>query len=345
MRAQASSCRGPWAIVALLLLAGVPAAAIEPTPAAIIRRHAIPSESPTPPPPPPTPTPIPCDCDGNYVVSIAELVRGVRLLLSGESADLCGGLDNDRDDVLTVSELIVAVRHALYGCAALAIPDAVFDCNVFVGERDPFTAAVVGEEVDGTLHIAIDYDVASSIDATGHVRTDGTLHLEGNSRSPGRAHHFTGTGELRVSDDVYVLEAALTKATEDDPTGIRLVRAMHGTSPTLGGRYDVTLSNDAGSTTLPLTLHVPPSGFSQCDGGASVAEPAPRLRSGPCLLSRFGGFRFTTALLPAAEPTTIVLFGLFETNGDAATGSGSGTWAAVESGETLGTWTAVRRTD
>jgi hypothetical protein len=343
MRAQAWPCRKPRTIVALVLCAMPPAtaAAIAPTPAAIIRRHAIPSETPTPLPPPPTPTPIPCDCDGNNVVSIAELVQGVRLVLSGESADACGGLDNDRDDVLTVSELIVGVRHALYGCATLAVPDAVFDCNVFVGPRDPYTPAVVRQDIDGTLHITIDYDVAGSIDATGHARTDGTLHLEGNSRSLGRVHHFTGTGELQVFDDVYFLQAALT-GDSDDPTGIRLSRGMHGTPPTWSGRYDVTLSSDAGDTTLPLTLHAPPNGFSQCDGDAPIGS-APQLRSGPCLVTQYGGFRFTTALLPAAQPTAIVLFGLFDPNDD--TSMGHGTWGAVESGATLGTWTAVRHTE
>jgi len=286
MRAQAWPCRNPRTIVALLLwtVAPVTAAAIEPTAAAIIRRHAIPSESPTPIPPPPTPTPIPCDCDGNNVVSIAELVRGVSLVLSGESADACGGLDNDRDGLLTVGELIVGVRHALYGCATLAVPDAVFDCNVFVGPRDPFTAAVVRQAIDGTLHITADFDVARSIDATGFARADGTLHLQGTSRDPDRVHHFTGMGELQVIDDVYVLQAALT-GDPDDPTGIRLVREMHGTPTTWSGRYDVTLSSDRGDTTLPLTLHVPPSGFSQCDGGSAPTDAAPQLRSGPCLVS------------------------------------------------------------
>jgi hypothetical protein len=326
-----------------LLCAATPvtAGAIEPTPAAIIRRHAIPSESPTPPPPPPTPTPIPCDCDGNNIVSIAELVQGVRLVLSGESADACGGLDNDRDGVLTVGELIVGVRHALYGCAALAVPDAVFDCNVFVGPRDPFTPAVVRQAIDGTLHVSLDFDLARSIDATGYARADGTLHLQGTSRDSDRAHHFTGRGEFQVIDDVYVLQAALT-GDPDDPRGIRLVREMHGTSTTWSGRYDVTLSTDSGDTTLPLTLQVPPSGFSQCDGGSAPTDAAPQLRSGPCLVSKSGGFRFTTALLPAAEPAPIVLFGLLE--GDAHI-TGHGTWGAVDSGETLGTWSAARHTD
>src|SRR5262245_17642980 len=121
-------------------------AQVEATPAAMIQRHGIPSGTPTPPPPPPTPTPIPCDCDGNHVVSIAELIQAVRLLLSGDSADACGGLDGNRDDVLTVDELVVGVRHALYGCMALAMPDAVFDANVFFPDRDPFAPAIVRQD-------------------------------------------------------------------------------------------------------------------------------------------------------------------------------------------------------
>ncbi len=273
-------------------------------------------------------------------MSIAELVRGVRLVLSGASAEACGGLDNERNGALSGDELIVGVRHALYGCGVLAVPDGVFDANVFTLFSDPFTPAVVRQDIDGTLRLTIDYDVARSIEATGHVAPDGAVWLEGSSVDTDRVQPLTGSGDLRFDDDVYVLEARLSGPT-DGPTGMRLARPMHGTPATWGGHYLVTLSSDAGDSTLPLTLNVPPSGFGECDGGAVAGGPRPRFRSGPCLISRFGGFRFSTALLP--ESDEIVLFGQLDTRGDQVTGLG--TWGVVATGETLGTWTAVQFQD
>jgi hypothetical protein len=82
---------------------------------------------------------------------------------------------------------------------------------------------------------------------------------------------------------------------------------------------------------------VPPSGFAECESPAGHDDAEARLRSGPCLISPNGGFRFPTALVQ--ETTEIVLFGLLEATEDTITGHG--TWGSRLSGQTLGTWTAV----
>ncbi len=57
----------------------------------------------------------PGDCDGDRKVSIAELVRGVRLAL-GVADEACTAFDRDGDGDVAVNELITAVRAALDGC-------------------------------------------------------------------------------------------------------------------------------------------------------------------------------------------------------------------------------------
>jgi hypothetical protein len=69
----------------------------------------------------PAPTPTPngaCagDCDGDGAVAIDELVRGVRTALGNLPVDGCSSIDADRNQVVSVSELVAAVNNALLGC-------------------------------------------------------------------------------------------------------------------------------------------------------------------------------------------------------------------------------------
>jgi subtilisin-like proprotein convertase family protein len=82
-----------------------------------------PTDTPTLPPGTPTepidtPTPGRCvgDCDGNGVVSISELIRGVRIALGQDSIDTCPSFDRDNNGTVEISELIDAVNNALNGC-------------------------------------------------------------------------------------------------------------------------------------------------------------------------------------------------------------------------------------
>lgn len=85
-----------------------------------------PSPSPTSawtaPPQSPTISPTPfveCagDCDRDGLVTVAELIEGVRMSLGMLSVEHCAALDRDGNAYVTVDELVVAVRAALSSCA------------------------------------------------------------------------------------------------------------------------------------------------------------------------------------------------------------------------------------
>ena len=65
---------------------------------------------------PTEPTRCACDCDGDHRVTVAELVRGINLLLHGLSGDTCAASDVDGDGAVTIAELITAVDDALSRC-------------------------------------------------------------------------------------------------------------------------------------------------------------------------------------------------------------------------------------
>jgi len=56
--------------------------------------------------------------DGNRVVTVDELVRAVAMALGQPViATVCPGLDRNRDTIISIDELVTAVRNALSGCA------------------------------------------------------------------------------------------------------------------------------------------------------------------------------------------------------------------------------------
>jgi hypothetical protein len=60
----------------------------------------------------------PGDCDGDGQVTVAELIRGVRISLGEDAVAECAAMDGDGNGVVTVAELIRAVRAALEFCIA-----------------------------------------------------------------------------------------------------------------------------------------------------------------------------------------------------------------------------------
>jgi hypothetical protein len=50
-------------------------------------------------------------------VTVDELIKGVNIALGTTSVDTCRDMDANRDDAVTINELIAAVNHALLGCA------------------------------------------------------------------------------------------------------------------------------------------------------------------------------------------------------------------------------------
>jgi hypothetical protein len=319
------------------------AALDEATPGATIQRHGIPSGTPTPTPPLPTPTPIPCDCDGNLRVAIHELVQGVRLALGDESSDACGGMDGNRDGRLTVDELVVGVLHALYGCAAFAVPDAVFGANVFFGPAViRYGPAVVRENLAGTLTISIQYGLAQSVHVSGQVGAEGHFALSGQRADNDLdvVCRLTGQGELEVIAETMLLHAYL-RDRDGEPVNLRLVREMQGTPTAWSGAYDVVLVREGEELTSPLTMHVPASGLAQCEGPDASGADAQGLRSGACQIAPSGGFHFETRLADGPE---IILLGLLDDAHGNVTGHG--TWGELGTrGGVTGTWTAARRPD
>jgi len=74
------------------------------------------------------------DCDGDGQVTIAELVRGVRIALGELPVEECDGLDGDGDGTVNVAELIRAVRAALEICIADTPTPTVTPLGPFCGD-------------------------------------------------------------------------------------------------------------------------------------------------------------------------------------------------------------------
>ena len=56
------------------------------------------------------------DCDGDGQVSISDLVKAVNIALSKSSLVECHGVDSSNDGTVKVHELVLSVKHALFGC-------------------------------------------------------------------------------------------------------------------------------------------------------------------------------------------------------------------------------------
>ncbi len=72
---------------------------------------------PTTPSPTATP-PLPClaDCDRDHVVRVDELVVAVHIALGARPGDACPEADGDGDGLVSIDELVTAVAAALRGC-------------------------------------------------------------------------------------------------------------------------------------------------------------------------------------------------------------------------------------
>ena len=61
------------------------------------------------------------DCEGNGHVSVSDLVAGVAIALGETSLDACAAFDVNRDQRVSVDELVQAVHNALDGCPPAAV--------------------------------------------------------------------------------------------------------------------------------------------------------------------------------------------------------------------------------
>jgi subtilisin family serine protease len=93
-----------------------------PTPTAPATATPTPTASPTASEPPTAtatsrPGTCPGDCDGDGEVTVAELVRGVRIALGRDGIADCASLDQDLSGTASIAELVRAAAAALSGCA------------------------------------------------------------------------------------------------------------------------------------------------------------------------------------------------------------------------------------
>ena len=58
----------------------------------------------------------PGDCNVDDVVTVSELVRAVRIALGDAAVDVCEAADTDGDLAISIAELVAAVNRALRGC-------------------------------------------------------------------------------------------------------------------------------------------------------------------------------------------------------------------------------------
>ena len=75
-----------------------------------------PTREPTEPPPTREPGPCTCDCNLNGRVRVGELIRCVSIALGQATLGQCRNADVDGDLMVSIAELIQGVRNALNGC-------------------------------------------------------------------------------------------------------------------------------------------------------------------------------------------------------------------------------------
>jgi sugar lactone lactonase YvrE len=102
----------------------------------------------------------PCagDCDGDGQVSIAELIRAIRIPIGLATLDTCRSADVDESGGVTINELIMAVNNALTGCGdAEPGPDLItFEHLNLQPEGIEYDAArgqfLVGSRTEGRIY-------------------------------------------------------------------------------------------------------------------------------------------------------------------------------------------------
>src|SRR5688572_30525178 len=78
------------------------------------------------------------DCDARGVVSVADVIKGVRIALGEAPADLCQRIDANGDGEVTIDELVKAVDNALVGCPTVL--DQAWEGPVGACEAMPSTS-------------------------------------------------------------------------------------------------------------------------------------------------------------------------------------------------------------
>lgn len=91
------------------------------------------------------------DCDGDGRVTVAELVRGVRIAIGAAANAECPAIDSSEDGSVTVVELIQAVNRLLNGCQRSC---AAEPSNTLVACTDPLSRGLGLAVSAGTVAVA-----------------------------------------------------------------------------------------------------------------------------------------------------------------------------------------------
>jgi sugar lactone lactonase YvrE len=96
------------------------------------------------------------DCDGDGEVSIAELIRAIRIPLGEDPLDDCRNVDVDGNGTVAINELVSAVNNALQGCGGNQ-PDLItFEHLNLQPEGIEYDAArgrfLVGSRTEGRIY-------------------------------------------------------------------------------------------------------------------------------------------------------------------------------------------------
>lgn len=123
----------------------------------------------------------PGDCDGDGQVTVAELIRGVRIAIGLAEASACPPMDRNADGMVNVNELVAAVAASLEQCVADTPTPTVTPIGPFCGdgvvdapeECDDGNLAA-GDGCSGACQLEPGGDVCAGVP----VRDGGSLRLE-----------------------------------------------------------------------------------------------------------------------------------------------------------------------
>jgi sugar lactone lactonase YvrE len=169
----------------------------------------------------------PCagDCDGDRKVSIAELIRAIRIPIGLEAIDICRSVDADGSSNVTINELIMAVNNALNGCGDEEPgPDLVTFEHLnlqpegieFDAERGQF---LVGSRTEGLIYTVDDAGTIAPLVSDPGLSVSLGLHIDRANRRllaagvlSGTANAALGIYDLDSGAPIHVVDLAAVAA-------------------------------------------------------------------------------------------------------------------------------------
>ena len=195
----------------------------------------------------------PGDCDGNDVVSVDELIAGVRVSLASTPGRSCAAADGDGDGTVTVSELVRAVSAALDGCPFERVPftataddGALLLTPATALRGDAVYAVVLTDAVHDTagapLRAAPDFAAARGVAAA-----DGSGPLALYSDDPEADANPYPDGRLVVGDGVAIPDRIAVRGLADTAPLAQARAVLRAAADAIGAA-------GAFSTTAPIRV-------------------------------------------------------------------------------------------